>query len=591
MAPYQPNSTAGVAGVTMGAFADTLGQFLLAKINNDQAAKRAQDDDKRALYMLGFTEMLKANPRAFADPMKLGNALKEGGLKTDPAQLGSLAQLFSGIADQRDAEALAAQQAQESFNAMAFGGPMPQPAQQTAAPQPQFAQPPIGPPQVSPAGPPQHAPAIPQPQPAAPLNTFDPSQPEAFDPARFNKFGQPLPAQLPPPPPLDPRVAGQLQQLARLAPGRDLTIKSPDGKSSLKIDRDAGLKEMANQLIGNGMRPFDVYRTFQQQVGGAGLPTDLRQAAAVDGLSMLMDQEAAAIQSGAKTQMDLRGVLQTLEGQGLFIDPKEQAAILEPMAAGVYAGNVSRYRQRQRDLIQAAELTDDPQIREEILSQAIADPYGEALRDTHEQMGGRGFTPEMFNKLYDRPNPEEALMDITLQTSGKSVKERHEATLKMLKEQAQIEAEGAAVRTEAVGTAEKRLSFQEAQPIFEELAQSVIPAFDQGFFDKSVSFIRGDIARYGRQREALASLLARGLLGDKGAIDSITSERALAVLPPPSMLITNPQGALEDLQAFNRIISKASGGRASLKGLPDAMQAPPQDTESTNYLDAIGVKP
>lgn len=142
-----------------------------------------------------------------------------------------------------------------------------------------------------------------------------------------------------------------------------------------------------------------------------------------------------------------------------------------------------------------------------------------------------------------------------------------------------------------MGTAEKRLSFQEAQPIFEELAQSVTPAFSQGFFDKSVSFIRGDIARYGRQREALASLLARGLLGDKGAIDSVTSERALAVLPPPSMLITNPQAALEDLQAFNRIISKASGGRAYLKGLPDASAAPPQDTESTNYLDAIGVKP
>ncbi|MCA9647484.1 MAG: hypothetical protein KC492_42635, partial [Myxococcales bacterium] len=111
----------------MNAFADTLGQFLLAKINNDQAAKRAQDDDKRALYMLGFTEMLKSNPKAFADPNKLGHALKEGGLKTDPNQLGSLAQLFSGIADQRDAEALAAQQAQESFNALAFGGPMPQP--------------------------------------------------------------------------------------------------------------------------------------------------------------------------------------------------------------------------------------------------------------------------------------------------------------------------------------------------------------------------------------------------------------------------------------------------------------------------------
>lgn len=590
MAQYQPSSTAGVAGVTMNSFADTLGQFLLAKINNDQAAKRAQDDDKRSLYMLGFTEMLKANPRAFADPMKLGNALKEGGLKTDPNQLSSLAQLFNGIADQRDAEAFAAQQAQESFNALAFGGPVPQPQAAQAA-QPQFAQPQVGPTQVSPAGPPQQAPPQPMPQPQAPaLNTFDPTQPEAFDPTQFNKFGQPLPPDLPPTPPLDPRVGTQLQQLARLAPGRSLTIKSPDGKTSLRIDRDEGLKEIANQLIGNGMRPFDVFRTFQQQVGGAGLPTDLRQAAAVDGLSMLMDQEATAIQGGTKQAMDLKGALRTLQGQGLFIDPVSQKEVLQPIAARVLAGNRRRLDQQQEALIQAADQTQDPQIREELLGHIIANAPHTALEQTFDQMDGLGFTPEMFRELHNRPTSDEALMDINLATHGKSVAERQTATLDFYRQKSSVEAQGAAERSTTVAKAEKALNLQQSQPMFEELAQSILPVLDQGFLNKSVSLVRGDLARYGRQREALATLLARGILNDKGAIDTLTSERALAVLPSPMMFITNPDSALEDLQAFNRIISKASGGAAYLPGLPTASELPPgHKTESSQYLDAIGV--
>lgn len=566
------------------AFAQTFGQILQLKLANDAAAKRQQEDDKRAVFMEGLKNLMQANPGALADANRLGQLLKEGGLKPDQKTLPQLANLFGTLQQGIDGQRAAAAQANAEFNAFAFGGGMPgQPqAPQVAAPASTVPQP-AAPPRPADAVLLQPEPVFEQAQGGGPITQFQGTQPTA--PA------QPTTTGLPPIAPAPAASLAQMHQLARLAPGRNLTLRSPDGKRTVTIDRDEGLAQLAHQLMSQGMRPFDVFRTFQAEVGGAGLPDDVRQAASLDGLSLLLDQDIAKLNQDPNARLDLAGALRTLQQQGLFLNPKDQQDLLEPIAQRVYAGNLRRLETERQRLLAMADLTkdNDAEGAQQLLGQIVANRESEALRLTALQMDGLGLTPEQQRALQNTPTADEVLTDIAISQAGSTSREQLRTIMDLERDKIRLKAEETAATTRARQEAETAVRLEKATVPMNELLTLASRLTSMSNFDLAKN--PGLLKEYSDLKDFLKTIVAKGVLGEVGNLNANEATDAIAGLPTIPDLFGSAELSQRKIDRFIRIFSGIGGPNLRLG------TAPPQDPRHTTspeqdrYLDNLGVAP
>ena len=579
-----PNNTAGgTAGAATNAFANTFGRFLLAKINNDEAAKRQQADDKRQIFMIGLTKMMEQNPGAFADPAKLEQVFKEAGLsKSDPQALKGLANMFGTMQQGIDQQRLIAAQKEQEFNQLLTGGPT-QATPQTAAPT-------EPPPMLTPQQPALAAVQIPQFTPGA-QSPHKPLTGPAFDEVVDTPTVAPPVPTLPDLAPIDPQTISHMRQLSRLAPGRNLTVRSPDGKRTITLDRDEGLQQLAHSMIANGTRPFDVFRTFQREVGGAGLPDDVRAAAGIDGLTMLLEPELKKVAQDPNAKVNLAGALQTLQQQGLFVTPKEQETVLQPITQRVLAGNRRRLETQRQAMLQMAEqlrAEGNEELAEQLTQSIIVNQESQALRQTADQMDGLGLTPAQQTALNDTPTADEMLVDVATSTTGNTAGDRLKSVLQMEREKIKIKAEETAATKRAGMEAEQAVNLERVTGPINEVF---------GLSTKLLSMNTVQIAQnptmlkeYSDLKDSLKTLIAKGVFGQVGNLTPEEANDAIASLPTVVDLLTSSDLSQRKLDRFVRIFKGIGGpdlfGGAQPSADPRATTTPTQDS----YLDQLGVK-
>lgn len=572
------NTAGGAAGAATSAFADTFGRFLLSKINNDEAAKRQQKDDERQLQMLGFQALISQNPGKLQDPAFVQNFLKGMGTKAEPSQIQMLGQLGGVLQRGIDQKhALAAQQ-QAQFHELLTGGQPAATATPTAAPAP-----PPAPPQLSPVPMPQFTPGAQSPH--------KPLTGPAFDEVVDTPAIAPAAPALPDPAPVDPQTISHMRQLSRLAPGRNLTVRSPDGKQTLTLDRDEGLKQVAHSMIANGTRPFDVFRTFQQEVGGTGLPDDVRAAAGIDGLTMLLEPQLKAAAQDPNAKIDLSGSLRTLQQQGLFVTPKEQETVLQPIAQRVLAGNRRRLEAQRQAMLQMAEqfrIEGNPELAEQLTDQIIANQESQALRQTADQMDGLGLTSAQQTALNDIPTPDEMRVSIAASTAGQTSGAVLNSLLQMEREQIKLKAEETAATKRAGMEAEQAVNLERVVGPIQEvfgLSQELM-----ALSNTQLAMNPTKLKEYSDLKDSLKTLIAKGVFGQVGNLTPEEANDAVASLPTVVDLFTSSDLTKRKLDRFVRIFKGIGGPDLFGAGQPSADPRETTTPTQDRYLDQLGVK-